>query len=97
MGICILGQLRCKSNEHGASVPIPIFLLYIFHISIFPSGHQRITDVVLGELEASLLKGSVLLHSQTLKGMSLVSFYYELGMSGTSSVLLVCRLSISQS
>ncbi|KAG5533060.1 hypothetical protein RHGRI_027331 [Rhododendron griersonianum] len=63
MGICILGQLRCKR-------------------------HQRITDVVLGELEASPLKGSVLLHSQTLKGMSLVSFYYELGMSGTSSVLL---------
>ncbi|KAE9451274.1 hypothetical protein C3L33_16825, partial [Rhododendron williamsianum] len=49
---------------------------------------ERITDVVLGELEASPLKGSVLLHSQTLKGMSLVSFYYELGMSGTSSVLL---------
>ncbi|KAF7132293.1 hypothetical protein RHSIM_Rhsim09G0143000 [Rhododendron simsii] len=49
---------------------------------------EHITDVVLGELEASPLKGSVLLHSQTLKGISLVSFYYELGMSGTSSVLL---------
>ncbi|KAG5533061.1 hypothetical protein RHGRI_027331 [Rhododendron griersonianum] len=31
---------------------------------------------------------TIVLSSQTLKGMSLVSFYYELGMSGTSSVLL---------
>ena len=60
----------------------------------FPWWHQHIISLYM-EKYVTWLKSSILLCSPTLKGMSLVSFFYELGMSGISSVLLVCLFLIN--
>ncbi|KAI8539685.1 hypothetical protein RHMOL_Rhmol09G0202100 [Rhododendron molle] len=94
------GSIFCISVAYVVSIALLVFCpvyMYLFLVeTVKPTSRH---DQHLGCLHKAVMiveercnsmrhATTIVLSSQTLKGMSLVSFYYELGMSGTSSVLL---------
>ncbi|KAI8539686.1 hypothetical protein RHMOL_Rhmol09G0202100 [Rhododendron molle] len=98
------GSIFCISVAYVVSIALLVFCpvyMYLFLVeTVKPTSRH---DQHLGCLHKAVMiveercnsmrhATTIVLSSQTLKGMSLVSFYYELGMSGTSSVLLMVVL-----
>lgn len=51
---------------------------------------NKVVSVVNRRYKSMRTAAEIVIFSPTLRGMALVSFFYELGMSAISSVLLVC-------
>ncbi|XP_078434834.1 uncharacterized protein LOC144705866 isoform X2 [Wolffia australiana] len=75
-----------------ASVYLKLFLLESVDLASRPVNHEPFSRMplrIIRQRWTSMRETvSVLTNSQTLKRISLISFFYELGMSGISSVLL---------